>query len=206
MSDIDGLGELVERNRAYRALYLAALEFCDRARAEEDAISYLDERPHATYQIQSSEALVASLIKHGGLERTILVDGQPYEGTPAELSSDDSIPEDAKIAQTLQTTVAGRAYREAHGDEARMRELFGSDTPYLPGMKLVLESCRADSGQSTRELQQLLSAAGDLGRDEKTGIELVHASYFTGVLEDAGALEWNGNRWKTTDRGSAALV
>ena len=203
-TDTTGLRELLTRDPANTMLYFDALDYCRQSRKGYEAAEYLDGQRKEACQIQEPPILLESLIRHGGLARTLYVDGKPYGGTLQDLQADESISDDAELEQTLETTEAGVAFLTHEGPDTMLGQLFETDPENMEGFKLVLRSCDTQEGKTTAELQEILRSAGVLPCDERTGVELIHASYFTGALENVGALEWNGRRWLTNERGSAA--
>lgn len=190
------LDELLVRNPAYAPLYTAVLAYCTQERAYEDALAHADASRTSSYQIQSAAAVLETLQRRGALAVTVLVDGEPYEGTLHDLQADDSVPPDATIEQVVATTPQGAALLEAHSSCRLLDALFEQQPGFVGGFKAVLAMCEGE-GKTTREIQEDLRALGELPCDPRTGVEQVHASFFTGALEHAGALEWKGGRWVT---------
>lgn len=195
------LDELLERNPTYAALYLQALAFCATQRPEAEVLAHVDEARVSRMQIQSASAIVETLERRGGLARTILVDGEPYAGTQRDLQQDDTVPAEARIEHLLHTTEEGRALLAAQptADE-KLAALLEENPTFAPGFEAVLALCVGE-GKTTRDIQEDLRALGALPKDPRTGVEQVHASFFTGALEKAGALVWKGGRWVTVSAG-----
>ena len=205
MTDQDaaqGLQALLAHDPAYAMLYAQTLEFCESQLDEADAASYADSLRTSPTQIQSGASMVATLVRRGGLARTILVDGEPYAGTPEQLQADESLPEDSFIEFLVQTTPVGleaaAAWRSAHGLDA----LLAEKPQFAEGFTQVLAACRG-AGATTAELQQALERTGVL-KPGAAGAQSLHASYFTAQLERIGALEWEDKRWHTTHLGMQA--
>ena len=198
--------EFFENSPAYRNLYLAALEHCRERTTEADALAFVDGLKHSASQIRSAGSLVESLVSIGLLGQTILVDGEPYAGTLRELQFDDDIPEDASVEIFEQTTDLGIAMCERLDEVYSVATLAAAHPERLRAFLLVLEACSHPEGRSTSELEGVLREADALEIEERTGLPGVYPSYFTGELERVGALEWNGKKWVTTEKGSAALA
>ena len=197
------LEELFERNPAYAPLYAAVLSFCAEERTEAEAMAHVDAARSSTFQIQSSAAVLETLERRGALQRTVLVNGEPYEGTMRDVQEDESIEPDAQVECVLRTTPEGVAVMEAHAPDRQVAALFAEHPGFVGGFKAVLAMCEGE-GRKTSEIQEDLRALGVFPCNPRTGEELVHASFFTGALEKCGALEWKGGRWVTTAAGATA--
>lgn len=198
--------EFFDNSPAYRTLYLSALEFCRERRTESEVIAHIDALRRSASQIRSAGSLVESLVSVGMLEQTILVDGEIYEGTLKELQSDDDVPEDAKVEIFEDTTDMGARVADRMNDVYSVASLVREHPRWMRGFRTVLEACETPDGVSTNDLEGVLKEAGAWETDERTGLPLVYPSYFTSELERVGALEWNGNTWVTSGKGSAALA
>ena len=200
------LDELFARNSAYVPLYRAALSACAQPLTADEAAAAIDAARSGASQIQSAASILETLVRNAGLEMSITVDGEPYEGTMRDLQADESIAADAQVTQTYHATEAGRAVLQATSPQSRIQALIEQNADFTLGFHIVLERSDTPDGVSTRDLQAALREAGALPKDTFTGMETVHASYFTGALENAGALEWKGGRWHTTDAGREAVA
>lgn len=198
------LEALFERNPAYAPLYAAVLTFCAEERTEGEALAHVDASRSSTFQIQDSAAILETLERRGALTRRLEVNGEPYEGTMRDLQGDESVGEDAQVECFVRSTLEGLAFVEAHAPDRQVAELFAQQPEFLGGFKAVLVMCEGE-GKKTSEIQEDLRALGELPCNPFNGVELVHASFFTGALEKCGALEWKGGRWVTTAVGATAL-
>ncbi|MBR2836165.1 MAG: hypothetical protein IKE43_10740 [Coriobacteriales bacterium] len=195
------LQELFARNRAYAALYRAVLRACSEYRSLDVLSECIEQQKTSASQIQSAAAIIESLVRNGGLETRVLVNGEVYNGTLRDAQADDSIPQDAVVTQEYKTTQAGVDAVNTYNPESLIDSLIATHPSYELGYYLVLEACEAQDGVSTQELQKILREAGALPQDPVNGVETVHASYFTGALETAGALEWRNGAWHITEAG-----
>lgn len=198
------LDVLFSKEPANEVLYAGALEHCVNRVPERDAADYVDSIRDKIQQIQDGESIVSVLIRRGGLDRIIVVDGEEYEGTLEDLQADDSVPDDAEIESYVQTTEAGRAVSDSFRASNSMQALFAQAPQHVQGFKEVLRQCLDSEGRTTAELQQELIDAGIIGPGNSQA-QVIHASYFTSKLERFGALAWRGKRWHTTEKGEAAL-
>lgn len=195
---------LFERDPANVKIYVAVLEQCVDRTDELSAAEFAESLRTNIEQIQSGASIVSTLIRRGGLERTILVDGQPYEGSLEALQSDDNVPDDAVIESFVQTTDAGIDMAANYRDSTQAKALYAELPDFAPGFKLVLAECASPEGKSTGELQDALVAAGIIGPGLSQA-QVIHASFFTGKLESYGLLEWGNKRWHTTVSGKEGL-
>ena len=198
------LDQLLDRDPAYRSLYAAALEFCADQMDEREAAEHIDSLRSNANQIQSGVSILATLVRRGGIERTVLVDGEPYDGTLEDLQNDESLDPNADIEFLVATTPAGIDVAEAYRQATSMNALFTDFPQFEEGFRLVLNEC-AGEGKTTQELQETLIAAGIVTAGA-LGAQQLHASYFTSKLEKYGALEWSRKRWLTTEKGKEAIV
>ena len=198
------LQELFARNRTYAPLYRAALNACKEEFCSLETVSQcVEEQRSSASQIQSVPGIVESLVRNGGLETRVTVNGELYKGTLRDAQADQSIPADAVVVQEYKTTAAGIEAAGAYNPDLLVHNLIEQHPEYKLGFYLVLETCAASEGASTQELQQILREAGALPLSPN-GVEAVHASYFTGALEMAGALEWKEGHWHITEAGRRA--
>ena len=195
---------ILGKEPANEGLYASALEFCEKQVSEREAADYVETQKTGVNQVQSGESIIAVLIRRGGLDRIITVDGEPYGGTLQEVQEDDSIPDDAIIETYVQTTQAGHDVARAFRESNSMQALFMKFPRFVPGFIVVLEQCCDEEGKTTNELQEALINAGIIGPGNTQSQE-IHASYFTSKLERYSALVWDRKRWHTTDKGREAL-
>ena len=195
---------LMGKEPANEQLYADGLEFCKKEVDEREAVAFLESRKTSVQQIQSGESLIAILVRCGGLERVVLVDGEPYSGTLQELQKDDSVPDDAFVETYVQSTQAGIDVAKAFRQRNTTKALFGEFPQFVPGFIEVLKQCADEEGKTTNQLQEALIEAGIIGPGN-TQSQVIHASYFTSKLQRYGALAWDRKRWRTTEKGREAL-
>ena len=207
MSRYASLSDLASRNPGYVSLYIAAVECCSNAAGEVDeavVMNAVEQARNSVSQIQSATSIMDTLVRHGALMRTVLVDGVPYGSDLKDVQADDSVPEDAEVKIVYTVTEAGIEFARLFRSSDMIEGLFAERGVDAKGFVCVLSAC-TDEGKSTDELQVLLREEGLLNPDER-GIEQVHASYFTGALERVGALTWEKGHWKTTEDGRRAIA
>lgn len=195
---------LFDRDPANVKAYVAVLERCVEQIDEQSAAAFAESQRTNVEQIQSGTSIIATLVRRGGMDRIVLVDGQPYEGSLEELQSDDEIPDEAVVETFVKTTEAGVDMASNYRASTQAKALFAEFPHFAPGFKLVLSECASPEGKSTNELQDALIAAGIIGPG-LTQAQVIHASYFTGKLESYGLLVWEGKRWHTTASGKEGL-
>lgn len=197
------VSRVLEDNPAYRFLYEALIEYCAEERLLEDALVFCATHRTSHAQILSDAAMVDALVRCGALDRRLLVNGEPYEGSLEGLQADVSVPEDATVAVCLQAADDGLAAARVQSGARSVERLVAEAPQREKGFRAVLAWCSDDSGKTTRQLQELLKEADLLETEEARGIDGLHASYFTGALEAVGALAWNGKAWVANERGRA---
>ena len=201
-----GIVEMVQRNPASRPLYRAALERARTRIDRRELCSMLEDVPKSRTCTQTPQTVVGALVRHGALEETILVDGEPYGGTPEQFRADESITEATKVSYAVATTTAGKRFLEADKPSSRLEALLESKPEHARSLMEVLMFCDCSDGKTRDEIADMLYADGDaLMIDPNTGRPSVYPAYFTGELEDAGALTWNGT-WKLTREGEEFLA
>lgn len=210
MGDSD---EIVERilavlrdNPAYRDVYGPLVRFCGEEQAEEAVLARAAALRTAKNQLLGPSALVAVMERAGALARTVLVDGVPYEGGREALQADESIPEDAVVASSLQATPEGLRAVDLFEEPRSLSRLCAEAPGRAEAFRAVLAWCAEPGGASTRALQERLREAAMLETEADRAVDGLHASYFTGALESIGALAWNGKAWVATDKGRASLA
>lgn len=201
--------ELVSVNPACRSAYRAILLAADAPISRADAAAAVEASAHPATFIQAPQDAVTTLVRAQVLAQTILVNGEPYEGTPEDLVEDEAVQETDEISYLVQTTDAGRAALALLAPETRLRALLAEKPQHAPAFLKVLDAASGPEGATKQALEQLLSADPDaLKYDARTRMPTVYPAYFTGALEDAGALQWNGRtaRWQATEAGRAVLA
>ena len=195
---------LFDRNPAYGRLYAALLLQCQDQVPEENAAAMANALKNSVAQTQDGASIVSTLVRKGGVARTILVDGQVYAGTMADLQSDESIPQEATVEFLIQTTQAGIDAAEAYLRIMSANSLLAQDPQRADGFLLVIKESASPEGSTTAQLQEALIQAGIIKPGIQSAQEL-HASYFTSKLEQHGALVWDRKRWRATQEGRAML-
>lgn len=197
------LNLLFDRDPANVELYAAVMEFCEEEQSELDAVEFVESSKTRLQQIQTGESLVAVLVRRGGLDRILRVDGEEYHGTLEELQNDEEIDDEAVIESFVVATQAGLEMAESFHMAYSIPSLFAQLPQFVPGFKEVLTQCAAGE-KTTKELQEALISAGIIRPGFQDSQE-IHASYFTSKLERYGALVWDRKRWCITPKGEQAL-
>lgn len=199
-----GLSELFGRNPAYGDVYAAAIEACDSQIGEAAAVEAVEAAKTSHAQTQSGQAILATLIRRGGIERTIIVDGEPYEGTLQDLQADETLGDDIEIEFFVEATDAGIDSAMAYRDSKSLENLFVQLPEHRDGFIEAIKACSASQGAATDDVQQALIQAGII-QPGIASAQVIHASYFTSKLERYGALVWEGKRWHATEKGLACV-
>lgn len=139
------------------------------------------------------------------LTQTIKVNDQVYEGSLEELQADEAIPLEANVQAFFQATTEGKTAVAAIKNELSFESQTGSCPERIPAFKTVLSFCRNTPGKSTQEIQEVLKQNNMLDTEAERGIDSLHASYFTAILEKMEALAWKNKAWETTEKGLSIL-
>lgn len=201
----EDLVEFMERNPSYERLIMHALELVQ-TYATRDVLAQELAAFKNKNCLQTPQQILTLLVKYGALDETLLVDGEPYEGTLEAFQEDETIPDDAEITYELALTDFGkRAYKE-FGPAAKIAKLFEDDAQSAPTYLRVLTFVNVEGGKPKSEIEAMLLADDDaVKRNPRTNIPTIYPVYYTTALEDAGALIWNGV-WNLTEAGRAFLA
>ncbi|RDB61394.1 hypothetical protein C1878_11810 [Gordonibacter sp. 28C] len=193
------LRRFVEGNPAYRDIALALVRACREERPVAEAARLAAQAaPAKAQRLQRPETVARTLAEQGVLESRAYVDGEPCD--PAELAQRDDLPESATVAYTLQATPEALRIAAALQPEHRLAALLDEPEHQRGALVAILEAARARGGLARTDIDELLEDSPALERDERTGIPRFYPSYFTGLLEHAGGLVWNG-AWRATEPG-----
>ncbi len=198
------LSALFDRNPAYGELYAAAIKACEEEVDESVAIQAVEMAKTSCAQTQGAASILDTLVRRGGIERLIFVDGVQYEGSLREFQSDEGLNDGVDVQFRVRASDAGLDSVAAYLDSKSLEKLFAQHLEYRGGFVLTLELCSEVQGATTNDVQRALVEAGVI----ETGIasaQTIHASYFTSKLERFGALAWEGKRWHATKKGLAVL-
>lgn len=198
------LANLFDRNPAYGDVYAAAIESCIDEVDEQTAATRVEAAKNSHAQTQSGEAILATLVRRGGIDVSIAVDGERYDGTVQDLQADESLGDDIKVEFFVQATDAGIDSARAYRDSKSLESLFIQVPEHREGFIAAIQACSKDGGATTDGVQRQLVDAGIIGPGVASA-QTIHASYFTGKLERYGALVWEGKRWHATEEGLAAM-
>lgn len=153
---------------------------------------------------QSPSVTVGILMRNRALAEQVLVDGKPYPGTLEDIQRDESVPEDARVQESLALTDSGRDLLERYAPDATLRALASERPGYADVFQAVLWACDSDGGCTRSELEAQIEQFPQLQPDGK-GQTRVYPQYFLDALESAGGIVWDG-AWRTTDAGRAMLA
>lgn len=185
--------------------YLAAIDSAKEETPYGDIISKIEQTPAPKTCTQSPSSVVAALIRKGALVQTVYVDGQLYDGTVNDLQNDESVLDDAVISYAVMSTDIGLEVAGEYTAKRKIAQLFETRPEYARAFTMVLSACSAPGGILRDDLEAMLVEDGDVLRiDPRTGIPTIFPAYFTGELENAGALVWD-KTWQTTQEGEEFL-
>lgn len=204
MAKYSDLFDLAERNSAYMPLYVAAIDACENEVDEKVAKDAIEAARCESFQIQPASSILDTLVRRGAIVQKVYADGEPYDGTLKDAQEDDELPVEAVITVSYESTDEGLTFAKAESSDKRVAKLFAENPNEAEGFKTVL-SATLETGKTTSEIQKILKEKNLIEQDER-GIDLVHASYFTGALQNAGALAWNKGTWVATDEGKRVVA
>ena len=107
---------------------------------------------------------------------------------------------DTPPAAFWHTTEAGTLCVEQDDPAGRIQQTLDEELLYLPIYRQVLELCARPEGASAREMAKLIDS------DPLLKSPRYYSSRFVERLNVAGALQWEGKAWRTTDAGLEALA
>ena len=142
---------------------------------------------------QTPRSAIGALVRHGGLRETILVDGEPYEGTREDFRNDDAIPEDARVEYLLSTTPAGERLLATISSSSRIQRLFDSRPEHARVFTDVLAFCDTSDGRDARRDRRVPQGRRRCpAREPPDGIPDRVPAFYTGALEDVVHLRGGG--------------
>lgn len=199
---------LIAANPAFRQPYRAALIAADGSIERERLAAAIACAPAPATFIQTPQDAITTCVGAGVLDQTLLVDGEPYDGTLEDLQADDAIDDAAEISYRVSLTDAGRRALAALAPENLLRRLMEDKPQHAAAFLKVLAVCAPDGGAPKAAIESALVADDSLKIDQRTQVPTVYPAYFTSALEDAGALRWNTATtcWEATEAGRAALA
>lgn len=198
------LKDLFEGNPGTRRLFLAML---DAARDEvpfDVAVQRASTVPLPKSCIQTPQAALESLMRCEAVSLRIYVDGVEYGGTFDDLQADESIPLDAVIEYTVRITQEGLAAARAYSPHRKLRELFAANPDRVEGLVAVMRLCAPREGAARGEIARFLDANPAFLAASDDAVAPLLPAYYTGKLEEAGAIAWEGS-WRLTGEGRQFL-
>jgi hypothetical protein len=202
--DISSLRALTQKQPAYIRLFIAALRFCLHPQYSKELVQYLGTIARSASAVQGEHAIIEMLVNNQGLEKTILVDEEPYLGSLSDLQAESGVSDEADIQTKYQTTEEGRAILEAYDPLQRCHELFKTEASHRDGFLFVLDFCNQKKRCAASDLEEGMKGTVYLKQDERTKLPTVYPSYFTTELERVGLLDWD-REWCITESGKEAL-
>lgn len=168
----------------------------------------IEARAQAVFEGQTSfpqtpTTIVDILLRNGALTETIIVNGEPYDGSLEDIQMDTEIEDDAVIEQYLSLADIGSELLVEYGGDKKLRELFASKPQYTDVFTKILEACVTPEGCSRAELEQIIDAMPQLAPDER-GQKNIYPQYFIDSLETVDGIVWQGS-WHTTETGRTVM-
>lgn len=197
--------DVIGRNPRFKKPALAILKLVrshgDAGRAEVERLA-ADSWP-ASFP-ESPSVVVDMLVRNKALVDRVTVDGEPYRGTLEDVQLDESVSEDADVAETLALTQDGARLLQDYAPQTTIAKLFESHPHYADVYRAALWACDGEQGCTRSDLEEQIKAMPQLQPDPETGQTRVYPQYFIDALETAGGIEWDG-AWRTTPAGREAM-
>lgn len=145
---------------------------------------------------QDPAAVIGALIRHEAVSCTLLIDGEPYEGTLEDAQVDPAIADGAEVSQLVTIADEGRAILDEFAPGKKIRELFEAKPRFENVFAQVLALCAAQEGATREQIEAVVDASEEARGDAAAGVERVYPQFFIDSLEEAGAIKWDG-AWHT---------
>lgn len=155
--------------------------------------------------VQSPAVSVDILVRNGALTEELFVNGEPYEGTLADLQTDEAVPEDAVAESRITITDTGCELLDQYAPDKTLSTLLATKPAYHDVFAAALNACNAAEGATRADLERIINAFPQLQPDPATQRTRVYPQYFIDALEAAGGIAWDGS-WRITLAGKAHLA
>ena len=210
-NDGAALAKLMEKMAQRREVLMGIMEYCLQAREVAEVDAHVASLQAHNASVYDGAALCAMLKDAGALEQVAQAQTQAGDEGAAPDSPELHQPlvevEDgveylrpaAPAATLWKTTEAGRAYLAGYDPQADLAHLIDDDAQYMDIYLRVLDLCADEAGAGTPDLSQAVDS------DPLVQSPRLFAQHFTERLEKAGAVAWNGRRWKVTEAGRTWL-
>ena len=210
-NDGAALAKLMEKMAQRREVLMGIMEYCLQAREVAEVDAHVASLQAHNASVYDGAALCAMLKDAGALEQVAQAQTQAGDEGAAPDSPELHQPlvevEDgveylrpAPPAATLwKTTEAGQAYLAGYDPRADLARLIDDDAQYMDIYLRVLDLCADEAGAGTPDLSQAVDS------DPLVQSPRLFAQHFTERLEKAGAVAWDGRRWKITEAGRTWL-
>ncbi|MDR3136128.1 MAG: hypothetical protein LBU07_01685 [Coriobacteriales bacterium] len=195
------IADLLKAMAPHRKALYGILAFCLKPHLAKEVDGEVERLKEHSLSVFSAANLTNLLEQSGGIRR-VAADGSDYnQNAKPQLVEEEGIPY-LRPGQAPDiywvTTAEGRAALEADNPLQRLRELFATDSRYLPIYKRILTLCKREGGVSVREL------GIHVDDDPLTQKPRLYAPRFLDRLEKCDAVIWRGN-WIITNIGTSAL-
>ena len=210
-NDGAALAKLMEKMAQRREVLMGIMEYCLQAREVAEVDAHVASLQAHNASVYDGAALCAMLKDAGALEQVAQAQTQAGDEGAAPDSPELHQPlvevEDgveylrpaAPAATLWKTTEAGQAYLAGYDPQADLARLIDDDAQYMDIYLRVLDLCTDEAGAGTPDLSQAVDS------EPLVQSPRLFAQHFTEHLEKAGAVAWNGRRWKVTEAGRTWL-
>ncbi len=208
---LETLAKLMEKMAQRREVLMGIMEHCREAREVSEVDAHVASLQAHNASVYDGAALCAMLKDAGGLEQVAApqagMDGKnvvpetPEAPEPLHEVEDgvEYLRPTPPTANLWKTTEAGLAYLAGYDPQADLAVLLEGDAQYMDIYLRVLDLCADEDGASTPDLGTAVD------KDPLVQSPRLFAQHFTERLEKAGAVAWDGRRWKITDAGRTWL-
>lgn len=205
---VDATIATLKRRTTFRDILYGLLGFCMEERPYEEIEPYVQGFVEFHRNRQSPRRYVQMLLRTGALEE-IELDEQGEvltEEAKRQAVADGLDPEDLDTLVfdwRVVTTDAGRAAYERFSPGSRIAELIGADPAREEALVRIMEFCCEP--RSMGQVVDEFSGSELLGIDEESRLPRQPSAYIE-KLDRAGAVQWDGERWKLTEQGEDYLL
>lgn len=201
------LGSLIDNNPLLKRPILTALQISENNQnwSRKDLEKAVEVALENVTVKQSPSTIVDILLRNGGLDEQILLNGAPYEGSMEDLQTDEQVDDDAEVERTIYITASGSALLSEYNSGVRLQCLLSQHPEHREIYLKLLRTCMSPEGCSRSSLETLLSTEATLQRDKPSGAMDIYPQYFLDTLEEVDGIYWQSSAWKTTETGRAVV-
>lgn len=195
---------IIDHNPALKKPIMAVLSLCQGACANRLEVEAAAAEVWSDAYRLSPMATIDALIRKGAMMESVLLNGEPYDGSLEDMQLDENVPDDAVVESNITVTEAGAQLLMQYAPDETLRLLFSSHPHYADVYAVALRACSVEGGASREALEAAINTMPALKPDPETKQTKVYPQYFIDALETAGGIEWKAS-WLITEEGRRAL-